>query len=168
MLLIILSVCWGFLEVNFFLNQSLLQKTITQTKKSRKGRVEWKESYIVARLFAQMLRILMKIMFVSQIILFQETLEFQNVISICYGWQQATHTSSKYHVFHSRVVTPTIADTFFFHVVKLYVLNQIQGFQLLSNELIYVFTLCINMKVHVGRIQAFHQPLICGNFDLKL
>lgn len=108
----------------------------------------------------------MKTMFVSQIILFEETLEFQNVISICYGWQQATHMSSKVHVFHTWVVTQTIANTFFL-VVKPYVLNQIEGFQLLSDELIYAFTLCI-MKVNVGIIQAFFQPLICGNFDSKL
>jgi hypothetical protein len=92
-----------------------------------KGRAKWKESCIVARLFAKMLKTLMKTMFVSQIILFQETLEFQNVISICSGWQQATHMSSKVHVFHTWVVTQTITNMFF-PIVKTYVLNQIQGF----------------------------------------
>jgi hypothetical protein len=30
------------------------------------------------------------------------------------------------------------------------------------------FNANIGMKVNVGRIQPFHQPLICGNFDSKL
>jgi len=39
---------------------------------------------------------------------------------------------------------------------------------LLLNTLIFVFTLCIAMKVVVANIEAMNQPLIYGEFDLEL
>jgi hypothetical protein len=80
------KVCVRFSKVNLKEVQSLLQKTLLE--KNEKGRQKWKEPCIIVRLLANMLRIPIKIQFVSHVILFQETLEYYNVISICYGWQQ--------------------------------------------------------------------------------
>jgi hypothetical protein len=46
-----------------------------------------------------MLKIPIKTQFVSQVILFQETLEYYNVISICYGWQQLFNLSFRVLIF---------------------------------------------------------------------
>jgi hypothetical protein len=40
---------------------------------------------IIARLSVRMFKTLVKTQFASRVILFQDTLEYQNVISICYG-----------------------------------------------------------------------------------
>ncbi len=58
-----------------------LQKTITWTKKFKKRKQQWKDSYIIVGLSVKMFRILLKTQFVSCVILFQEILKYQK----CYG-----------------------------------------------------------------------------------
>jgi hypothetical protein len=79
--------------------QSLLQKTLLEKKQNEKGKKKWKKSCIIIRILAKMLRIPIKKQFVSQVILFQETIEYYNVISICYGWQQLLSLSFKVSIF---------------------------------------------------------------------
>jgi hypothetical protein len=79
------KMCAKYLEVNLKEVQSSLQKTITWTKQPRKGKAKWKGSCIIARLLAKMLKALVKIQSATCVILFRETLKYQNAISICYG-----------------------------------------------------------------------------------
>jgi hypothetical protein len=63
------------------------------------------------------------------------------------------------------VIIQTIINTL---LVKLCVLNQNDGYWLLSYAFDFAFTLCIAMQVDVVKVQALNQPLICGDFDSKL
>jgi len=54
-------------------------------------------------------------------------------------------------------------------IVKLYVLNQNQGYiWLLSDAFSFTLTLYIVMKVDVAKVQDLNQSLIHGDFDSKL
>jgi hypothetical protein len=64
---------------------------------------------------------------------------------------------------YSSTITNTLLP-----VVKQCILNQNQGFRLLSNSLAYAFTLCNSKKYEVVNIQNLNQPLIQGDFDLEL
>ncbi len=66
-----INVCVGFSKVSSKEVQSSLYKTITWTNFFGKGGAEWKESFIITKLFVKMLRILMKSKFASQFILFR-------------------------------------------------------------------------------------------------
>ncbi len=68
-----------------------------------------------------------KTWFASKVILFKETLEYWNEISICYGWHQALHLSSRVPVGQTWVVVKTIMNILL-RVVKQCVLNQIQKY----------------------------------------
>jgi len=64
------KMCVKFLEVSLKEVQSSLQKTITLTKKSKKGKAQWKESCIVLRLPIKMLKDPVKTWFAFWVILF--------------------------------------------------------------------------------------------------
>jgi len=58
------------------------------TKKSSKGGKEWKEACIDVELWPQKLKTLVKTRFTSQVILFQEIVEYMNaMINLCYDRQ---------------------------------------------------------------------------------
>ncbi len=78
-----------------------------------------------------MLNFFMQTQFASRAILFQEILKYQNTIAICYGWQHALHLSSKMLMGQTWAIAQVIANTLFL-VVKHYILNQNQGYWLLS------------------------------------
>jgi len=94
-----------------------------------------KESCIVASLLAKTLKISVKMKFVSWVIIFQETLEYRNVISICYGWQQIIHLSFKVLVLQTWAIVQAITNALL-PIVKLCVLNQNVGYWLLLDALI--------------------------------
>jgi hypothetical protein len=71
-----------------------------------------------------MLKTLVKIFFFKKI-LFEETLEYWNVVSICYEQQQSTHLSSRMPIFQTCYFQAS-ANTLF-HVVKFCVLNKLQA-----------------------------------------
>jgi hypothetical protein len=74
-----------------------------------------------------MLKIPMETWFSFQKKLFQKTLEYQNVISICYKWHQILHLFSKMPTFQTWAIAQTI--TYTLHaIVKLCILNQSQGY----------------------------------------
>jgi len=77
-------------EVNLKDVQVVFHKTITWTKKFEKGKHEWEKACHEANLLHKKLKSSMKTHFASKAILFQETLEYVNVINICYIY----HTSS--------------------------------------------------------------------------
>jgi RNase H-fold protein (predicted Holliday junction resolvase) len=77
----------GFSKISLKAIQTSLQKTITWTKKLRKGKQEWKNVYIIVGLPTRMLKTPMKTQFASKVILLKKTLEYQNEISIYYGQQ---------------------------------------------------------------------------------
>jgi len=80
---------WQFLRSEFKSNSINMEKYYCLIKLYGKRKQKWKEFCIVARLPLKMLKTSVKTSFVSWIILFQETFETQDVISICYGWKQA-------------------------------------------------------------------------------
>jgi hypothetical protein len=55
------------------------------TKNSDKGCNEWKRACIDVGLSHQKLKTLVKTKFDSKVIPFQETLEYQDAINLCYG-----------------------------------------------------------------------------------
>jgi hypothetical protein len=67
--------------------QSTLQKTITWSKKSIKGRQEWEVVYGEANLLPRKLKTPMKTEFASKFIFSQKTLEYACATMICYNCQ---------------------------------------------------------------------------------
>ncbi len=65
--------------------QGILQKTITWTNKSGKGRHEWERTCVEKGLKLKKLKTLVKRRFASKVIMFEETLEFKYAILLCYG-----------------------------------------------------------------------------------
>jgi hypothetical protein len=65
--------------------QSGLHKTITWIKKSKKGRQEWEQAHFESGMWHHKLKTLLKTIFTSKVIMFEETLEFKNVIILCNG-----------------------------------------------------------------------------------
>jgi hypothetical protein len=75
-------------EVSIKEVQSSLQKIITWTKKSGKGRHEWVKVCRDAFLHhPRKLKTPIKTQFASKVILFKETLELKDAINLCYSWQ---------------------------------------------------------------------------------
>ncbi len=69
----------------------------------------------------------METWFISQNILFQKTLEYQTIISICYGWHQILHLFSTMPTFQTWAIAQKIK--YMLHViVKICVLNQSQSY----------------------------------------
>jgi hypothetical protein len=60
-------------------------------KKISEGEAKWKDFCIIIRLLIRMFKILMNTKFVSYVILFPKKFQYQNAISICYGWLQVFH-----------------------------------------------------------------------------
>ncbi len=75
----------GLTSISIKRCQSILQKTITWTKKSGKGRQKWQKTCLDMDIHPHKLKILVKTRFFSKVILFQETLEFKNIIACYYG-----------------------------------------------------------------------------------
>ncbi len=75
-----------FKKVNLKAIQTSLQKIIIWTKKSGKGKQECKYVCIIVRLLVRLFKNPMKTCFALRIILFQEILEYQNALPICYAW----------------------------------------------------------------------------------
>jgi hypothetical protein len=69
-------------------SQVALQKTITWTNKSRKGKHEWERACMDSGLRPWKLKTLVKTRFVSKVIMFEEILEFKVTTLLCYGKQK--------------------------------------------------------------------------------
>lgn len=67
--------------------QATLQKTITWTKKSEKGRLEWNKACIDSGVRPRKLKKLVKTCFASKVTMFEETLQFKGTIVTCYSQQ---------------------------------------------------------------------------------
>jgi hypothetical protein len=65
--------------------EATLQKTITWTKKARKGRLEWERACVDSGLRFQKLKTPVKTRFVSKVIMLEESLEFKATILLFYG-----------------------------------------------------------------------------------
>ncbi len=75
----------GLKQVNVKVAQRNLQKIITWTKISRKGRQEWEKACVERQLWPQKLKILVKTRFANKVIMFEEVVEFKEAILLCYG-----------------------------------------------------------------------------------
>jgi hypothetical protein len=78
----------GLKNVNVNKTHSKLQKTITCTKKSKKGRQEWERACFENGMWHHKLKTLVKIIFTNKVIMFEETFEFNNAIVLCYSRQK--------------------------------------------------------------------------------
>jgi hypothetical protein len=86
----------------------------TLTKKSGKGRFEWKIMCFNVRFSHQKLKALMKTKFVNKVILFQETLKYQDVVNLCYGKQKMVEFV-KLHIPNTHIwaICKAITETWF-------------------------------------------------------
>ncbi len=79
------KLCIGMKEASLKDTQQAMQKIITQITKFGKGWQEWDKACIeVNTLATRKLKTPMKTRFASRVVLFQETLQYANVINICY------------------------------------------------------------------------------------
>jgi hypothetical protein len=102
----------------------------------------------------------MKIRFASKVILFQKTLEHCNAINLCYGRQKNQEFQG--HVSNAHIwAVCNVVDKIMLHVVKQCILNQTQGYWLLSNAL--NATLSINVCMQ-NQIQQYNITPFEGGF----
>ncbi len=149
------KMCVGFSKVNLKGVQTSLQNTIIWTKTPWKRKQEWKDSCIIVSLAIKMLKTPVKTKFASRVILFQETIAYQDAIFICYGWHQMLHLQSRILDCQTWSIVQTITYTLM-PIVKKCVLNQSQGYWLLLDALGSTFSLCTIIKVDVCKIQALN------------
>jgi hypothetical protein len=72
--------------------------------------------------------------FVSKVIPFKKTLEYHNAINLCYGRQKTQQLQGYVPNAHTWAICEVVVETLL-PIVKQYILNQTQGYWLLSNAL---------------------------------
>ena len=146
--------------------QKSLQSCITWTKKSGKGRQEWDRACIDAGLPTRKLKTPVKTRFASKVVLFQETQEYADAISICYRRQslklQARAPSGMTWA-TARTVTQTLNP-----VVQQCVLNQTRGYWLLSDALAAAFRMTIELQGVYDQSSSVIPPLQVGDFESEI
>lgn len=75
----------NLVSVKYF--KLVLQKTITWKKTLSKGKKKWEKTSITSEMSHQKLKTPIKTRFVNKVITFEETLEFKQIILLCYGRQ---------------------------------------------------------------------------------
>jgi hypothetical protein len=160
------TVCKSMKHVSMKNAQSTLQKTITWTQKSGKGRQEWEKACIEVGLPSRRLRIPVKTRFASKVVLFQETLEYSLAIIICYQRQslqlQACIPSGLTWAI-ARVVCDILNP-----VVEKCIMNQTRGFWLLSDALVSAMSISLKLQAKNNRREVAVPPLHVGDFDSQL
>ena len=146
--------------------QKSLQSCITWTKKSGKGCQEWDRACIDAGLPTRKLKTPVKTRFASKVVLFQETQEYADAISICYRRQslklQARAPSGMTWA-TARTVTQTLNP-----VVQQCVLNQTRGYWLLSDALAAAFRMTIELHGVYDQSSSVIPPLQVGDFKSEI
>ena len=158
--------CKGMKEVSLKDAQKSLQSCITWTKKSGKGCQEWDRACIDAGLPTRKLKTPVKTRFASKVVLFQETQEYADAISICYRRQslklQARVPSGMTWAI-ARTVTQTLNP-----VVQQCVLNQTRGYWLLSDALAAAFRMSIQLQGVYDQSASVIPPLQVGDFESEI
>ncbi len=113
-------------------------------------------------------KIPIKTRFVSQIILFQETLEFKHTIALCYGRQQSLALQGHVPTPQVWAIAQIVANTLGL-VVQQCVLNQSQGYWLLLDAFVVAISFVCQMRTYCltpnsietqnfdGELQVFQQ-----------
>jgi hypothetical protein len=99
--------------------------------------------------------------------LVKKTLEYQNAISIYYGWQQVLHFFKMLVGQSNWAMAHAITNTLF-PIVNQCVIKPNLKVLVVCQMHLFAFAFCIVMKVNVANIEALNQPLIHGDFDSKL
>ena len=158
--------CKGMKEVSLKDAQKSLQSCITWTKKSGKGRQEWDKACIDAGLPTRKLKTPVKTRFASKVVLFQETQEYADAISICYRRQSLklqARVPSGMTWATARTVTQTLNP-----VVQQCVLNQTRGYWLLSDALAAAFRMSIELQGVYDQCSSVVPPLQVGDFESEI
>jgi len=135
----------GLRNVNVKKAQSELQKTITWTKKSGKGRQEWEWACFESGMRHRKLKTHVKTKFANKVIMFEKTFEFKNAIIHCYGRQKYVVLQQIVLKAQIWAIVKAITSTLN-PMVSTFVMNQIRGHWLLSNALIIVITFIMEME----------------------
>ena len=146
--------------------QKSLQSCITWTKKSGKGRQEWDRACIDAGLPTRKLKTPVKTRFASKVVLFQETQEYADAISICYRRQSLklqARVPSGMTWATARTVTQTLNP-----VVQQCVLNQTRGYWLLSDALAAALRMSIELQGVYDQSASVIPPLQVGDFESEI
>ncbi len=101
----------GLMQVDVKDAQAILQKTITRTKKSSKGRQEWEKVCIECGLLFRKLKTLVKTRFSFKVIMFEKTLEFKQAIITCYERQKTIVLQQKVPKAQVWAIVATIIST---------------------------------------------------------
>ena len=158
--------CKGMKEVSLKDAQKSLQSCITWMKKSGKGRQEWDKACIDAGLPTRKLKTPVKTRFASKVVLFQETQEYADAISICYRRQSLklqARVPSGMTWATARTVTQTLNP-----VVQQCVLNQTRGYWLLSDALAAAFRMSIELQGVYDQCSSVVPPLQVGDFESEI
>ena len=153
-------------EVSLKDAQKSLQSCITWTKKSGKGRQEWDKACIDAGLPTRKLKTPVKTRFASKVVLFQETQEYADAISICYRRQSLklqARVPSEMTWATARTVTQTLNP-----VVQQCVLNQTRGYWLLSDALAAAFRMSIELQGVYDQSSSVVPLLQVGDFESEI
>jgi hypothetical protein len=112
-------------------------------KKSSKGRQEWEVACHEVGLPPQKLKTLVKTRFASKIVLYQEMLEYNCAITLCYH-RQSLHLQVQVPS-NSMWATAKTITSILNPIVQQCVLNQTKGYLLLSDALHVTLSICLKL-----------------------
>ena len=107
-----------------------------------------------------------KIIFASKVVLFQETQEYADAISICYR-RQSLKLQARVPSGMTRATTITVTQTLNL-VVQQCVLNQTRGYWLLSDALAATFHMSIELQGVNEQRSGIVPPLQVGDFKFEI
>ena len=160
------TICASMKHVSLKNAQSTLQKTITWTKKSGKGRHEWEKACIEAGLPSRRLKTPVKTRFASKVTLFQETLEYASAINICYQ-RQSLQLQARVPSGLTWAIARAVCDILN-PVVEACIMNQTRGFWLLSDALVSAMTISVKLRVESNKRKVAVPSLEVGSLDSEL
>ena len=160
------QMCKGMKEKSLKNAKKSLQSCITWTKKSGKGCQEWEKACIDARLPTRKLKTPVKTRCASKMVLFQETQEYADAISMCYK-RQSLKLQARVLSGMTWATTRTVTQTHN-RVVQQCEQNQTRGYWLLSNRLAVTFRMSIELQgVHEQR-SGVVTPLQVGDYETEI
>ena len=157
----------GMKDVSIKHAQAAIHKCITWPKKSGKGRQEWNRACLDSGKRPRKLNTPVKTRLASKVIMFEEALQFWQIIFLCYS-RQSLSLQAQIPSPQTWVIAEAVAITLS-PVVTSCVLNQSRGYWLLSDALHATLntTLCFQQDI-LTSAAFLNVQLAAGDFDVKL
>lgn len=160
------KVCSRMREVSIEAAVATLKKIISWTTRSETRRHEWLKACVDVGLPPRKLRTPIKGRFAGNVILFQEALDYQHALSLCYP-HQINDLLFEVPSLETWAVAKAVTDALT-PVLQQCVMHQSKGYWLLSDALATALGLCIQLHKEQIEKGLASPKLEAGNFESEL